>query len=128
MDTEFFIPALWFFSGAVCYRFVANIVNFSHAAYFVQETNKNILLLIGFLSEDIEMIRKKKYELMKEAGASKSEVSFIKGIDRETLNAWKVGVITRFFTVYPKGLHKLIPFTTWQEAMEELSKTHKKSI
>ncbi len=83
-------------------------------------------MLIGIMSEDIHFFRQRKYLLLKEAGTPENEINSIKEIDEKVFNGWKFITISRFFSVYPKYLHKLVPFKTWDEAMEELTKIHKK--
>jgi len=125
MDTEFVIPLLWFFAGAMSYRFAATMINYSHAGAFIQELNKYALLLIGLLSEDIHFIRQRKYLMLEDTDTSRSEVNFIREMDDKVFDAWKLSVISRFFSVYPKHLHKLVPFQTWDGAMKELTRIYK---
>jgi hypothetical protein len=63
---------------------------------------------------------------MHSAGTPEETIETVKQIDEQVFNSWKVIVIHKFVSIYPKNLRGIVKFTTWEQAANILTKEMKK--
>ena len=117
---------LWFLGGAVTYRFLYTVVNFGQLTIVFEEMNKRIIMLAYLMDGDMDFIRKKKYEYLKEGGMAKKELQCIKDLDDRIVSTWNDGIVRRFFTVYPPSMHRILQFHDWDSAVKYAAENIKK--
>jgi len=122
IPTEF----LWFVAGAFTHMTLSLFFGYGKVINFAQDALNQTLKLLILIMEDMAYMREIKYQHMYSSGTPEETIETVKQIDEQVFNSWKVIVIHKFVSIYPKNLRGIIKFTTWQEAANILTKEMKK--
>lgn len=117
---------LWFLGGAIAHKIGSLWIGYGKVLRFAQDGLNQTLKLLIFIMEDVAFMREMKYQQMKRAGCTDEQVESVKEIDEQTFNSWKMIVIHKFVSIYPKDMRGILKFSTWQQAVDILTKEMKK--
>tara|TARA_B100000029_G_scaffold388614_1_gene384838 strand:+ start:479 stop:874 length:396 start_codon:yes stop_codon:yes gene_type:complete len=118
---------VWFFAGVMTYRTLAVLFAYTHMALFLEEINQQSLKLLGVISEDVAFTRSLKYLNLADSGLTEDEIEKIKEVDEKTFETWKNATIYHMISAWPRPYRKMIKFSNWAEAMDELTRIYKKN-
>tara|TARA_Y100000034_G_scaffold132292_1_gene194907 strand:+ start:1160 stop:1411 length:252 start_codon:yes stop_codon:yes gene_type:complete len=82
--------------------------------------------MIGKLTEDLQFARELKYKTLSDSEWPENKVEAMREYDDFVLKNWKQLIINTMVTTYPKRLRFLLEYNTWDEAMNKLTRFHKK--
>ncbi len=116
----------WFCAGAISYRVLSGFIGYVRLASFAVEINNILLTMIGKLTEDLQFARELKYKTLSDSEWPENKVEAMREYDDFVLKNWKQLIINTMVTTYPKRLRFLLEYNTWDEAMNKLTRFHKK--
>jgi hypothetical protein len=122
IPTEF----LWFITGAFTHMALSLFFGYGKVINFAQDALNQTLKLLILIMEDMAYMREIKYQHMYSAGTPEETIETCKQIDEQVFNSWKVIVIHKFVSIYPKNLRGIVKFSTWEQAANILTKEMKK--
>ena len=117
---------LWFLGGALAHKIGSLWIGYGKVLRFAQDGLNQTLKLLIFIMEDVAFMREMKYQQMKSTGCTDEQIESVKEIDEQTFNSWKMIVIHKFVSIYPKEMRGILKFSTWQQAVDILTKEMKK--
>ena len=122
IPTEF----LWFITGAFTHMALSLFFGYGKVVNFAQDALNQTLKLLILIMEDMAYMREIKYQHMHSAGTPEETIEACKQIDEQVFNSWKLIVIHKFVSIYPKNLRGIVKFSTWEQAANILTKEMKK--
>lgn len=114
----------WFFGGVVAYKLCSHLLNVSSAINVLKSLQLNILNLLGAATEDIAFIKALKYKTLHESDWSWKDIEAVKNIDEQWFEEWQNDCVAKIRNSLPKHLQDIVVFTTWEDALEILTKTY----
>ena len=122
IPTEF----LWFITGAFTHMALSLFFGYGKVLRFAQDGLNQTLKLLTLIMEDVAFMREMKYQHMKRAGSTDEQIDIVREIDEQAFNSWKIIVIHKFVSIYPRSMRGILKFSTWQQAVDILTKEMKK--
>tara|TARA_R110002110_G_scaffold54615_3_gene156545 strand:- start:478 stop:852 length:375 start_codon:yes stop_codon:yes gene_type:complete len=118
-EGNFILAAVWFFAGAVCFKFGSYIFGLQVSLNLVKDSIFNIIGLLYVIDGHYDHALEIKYENMKKTGSLEQEISEIKKIDKSIIKIWRETTINGIVNNVPKRLKPVIGFKTWDGAMRK---------
>jgi hypothetical protein len=113
---------LWFFSGALFYRFFSIILSNAYAFLLAQVTIDEILKLLFVTEESFKLVQEMKYDTARSTNYSSEDISKMREVDQLTLSTWQSLTISNLVYSSPKFFRGAIKFSNWSEAKDCLKK------
>jgi hypothetical protein len=114
--------AIWFFSGVICFKLIAKLIEYKQLVDFSAQVGLQILLVSVNILHDISFMQEIKYKNLKENGTSDADLQLIKEIDEHILANWKNSVIVKFKSSIPPSVARVFDFDDWDGAIRTLDK------
>jgi len=122
---EVWAAAALFFGGALCYRFIAILLDLGHMHNTIKATTDQIILLLVSTSQDIAFIKSIKYETMETMDLPEEQIELVKKIDKETFRIWKDLVHLKMFDLFPKAHKKILTQYKWDKITKSIDELYK---
>ena len=119
---------MWFFGGILIYRFLAFMLNYGRMLIFVKEITLLSITLLATIADDLIIIKKLKYESLKESGVDQESTKLFKIADERMMEAWKDMVILKYSSIWPKRYHAAAPPEVWKQAINSINDQYKEQI
>ena len=116
---------LWFFAGAICYRFFSVLLGNAYAILMAQETIKNSLRLLMLTEASFKLIQEMKYDAIDSSNYSPEEINKMKEVHKILLSTWQNLSISNLIYSSPKFFRGAINFTNWREARQQYREWYK---
>ena len=113
---------LWFFAGAVCYRFFSILLGNAYSILMAEETVKNSLRLLMLTEASFKLIQEMKYDTIDSSNYSIEEINKMKEVDKVLLSTWQSLTISNLIYSSPKFFRSAINFANWREAKQQYNK------
>lgn len=117
---------LWFLGGALAHKIGSLWIGYGKVLRFAQDGLNQTLKLLTLIMEDVAFMREVKYQHMKRTGSTDEQIDTVREIDEQVFNSWKIIVIHKFVSIYPRSMRGILKFSTWQQAVDILTKEMKK--
>ncbi len=120
---------MWFVIGIVVYRTLSFFTGYSILSPFVKEVYLLGLIFLSATVEDLVMIKKLKYKLLRSLGdIEEEELKLLRIVDEQMIENWKHASINRFASVWPRQFRKEVDYKTWNDAMNAISDRYKEEV
>ena len=117
---------VWFFTGVVCYKLLAIFLGFVELCSFAKFVNRMALIVRGEALEQYEFSKQAKLSALAAAGVDQEELKKVRATEEILLSNWKKTMVDCVVYAYPARYHFLLEFRDYEEAMQILTKIHKK--
>ena len=117
----------WFLFGAFVAVFLTRLLSITHAAFLVHEAIYDSLKMLAKMHEDLHFVRELKHKEMKKSGLNEEQITKFEEVDDKIIQGWKNTVIQNIILNSPPTFRKIIKFSNWKEAMEQLNSMYKKN-
>ena len=120
-SSDLFAAFVWFALGVFSCSAFNTILSYVHGLSFVKEVNEHVIRLLSSIEGDLFFIEAIKYKQMIDAGMSEEDILHIRQLDEHFIKNWQAICINKFFSIYPRSMHQLIPFKDWDGALNLLN-------
>ena len=120
MENKMLIDLLWFFGGALSYKFLSYVFNVGVAINLFNQTVLASLLMIQQVHKQLLSFNKIHLVSLKKQGASVEEIENAKIADSQSLELWRTMIIVTIITCCPKKIRSALKFKDWESAMQLL--------
>ncbi len=119
---------LWFAIGAMSYKLVSKLFNYSNVVYNYDVIMVAVLKMLYVLDKEIDSTYEYKYARYLETNSMDSKaIDEIKQIDKRNTKIWQESVIQYLRIMTPEKIRPSLKFKNWQQAMR-LVERHKESV
>ena len=122
---EAWAAAALFFGGALCYRFLAILLDLGHIHNTVKATTDQIVMLLVSTSQDVAFIKSLKYETMENMEMSEEQIELVKKIDHQIFKSWKDITYVKLTDLFPKAHKKILVQYNWDKITESVDELYK---
>ena len=121
---EAWAAAALFFGGALCYRFLAILLDLGHMHNTIKSTTDQIVMLLISSAQDIAFIKSLKYETMKNMNMSEEQIEMIKKIDHQIFKSWKDITYVKLVDLYPQAHKKILTQYNWDKVTKSVDELY----
>tara|TARA_R110000824_G_scaffold373862_3_gene564309 strand:+ start:726 stop:1115 length:390 start_codon:yes stop_codon:yes gene_type:complete len=117
---------MWFFFGVVSYKFLTIFLSFIELSNFAKFVNRMALVVLGEALEQYYFSKEAKLKALADSGVTQKELKKIRDDEEALMDKWKRTMVDCIVHAYPDRYHFLLEFKNYEEAMQILTKIHKK--
>jgi len=109
--------------GAISYKLLSKLFALTQATIVFKNIEKNILVILVTLSEDMSYIKALRYKMMKESNVSPEQIKKNRMLDEEFFETWKKSCIRNIHASVPNYIKP--SFSSWKEGMDLISNIYR---
>ena len=121
MEEAFWSSIFYFFSGAIAYKILSDILGLGYGLNIINKTIISSLKILLFAHDSYEMLQEAKYDLLEKSGISEEEIATARHLDAATLSIWRSMSISTIMSNVPNRLRRGIRFRDWESAKDFLN-------
>ena len=114
---------IWFVGGALAYKILSKLFPLTQAAMVFKNFEKNILIILVSLAEDMTYIKALRYKAMKSSNVEPEKIKRNQLSDEEFFEAWKASCIRNIHSSVPSYIKP--SFSSWKEGMDLISEYYR---
>jgi hypothetical protein len=113
---DFWTAITFFFAGALLGRFVARLLDVSHASIAYGELERSMLTMLMAVEKDMTSALETKYRALDAAEIPIDVISKIRKIDERVLAEWRDVALSKMILSLPPSFYRYAEYKTWEEA------------
>lgn len=117
---------VWFFLGVGSYKFLTVFLSFVELSSFAKFVNRMALVVLGEALEQYYFSKEMKLKAFADSGLPPEDLKKIRATEEALMENWKKTMVDCVVYAYPERYHFLLEFKNYEEAMQILTKIHKK--
>jgi|TARA_R110000803_G_scaffold184875_2_gene247192 hypothetical protein len=117
---------LGFTVGLFTSIFLSRLLGVIHAWRLVEDTVAHLLWMCAKIEEEVSFLQELKDKHMRESDFTPEQIRKFNEIDHRTLTNWKESVILSIVKRAPRHFQSMLPFTSWDEAIQFMNNTLKR--